>query len=183
MMKVTFQDWWCNPENYWTNGENVRLIENRQEFEDNKGKKVTINEKNIGIGKYPSLVQMEYIFNGKLEKTDKVKRIVLDKEAQFFLFEDYMIIGDQLNGSIYYYVDFSGTPVTDAWTNLTDTIYDKNNFWKYEENLKKGFSTNEPWLYGYNTSVLYEIISKELEERNSLLRKRVIEKIGKKERI
>lgn len=135
------------------------------------------------MGIYPSLVQMQYVFNGKLEKTDKVKKIVLDSEAQLFLFEDYMIMENQLNGSIYYYVDFSGIPVTNAWSNLTDTIYDKNIFWKYEENLKNGYMANDQWLYGYDTSALYETISKELEEKNSLLRKRVIEKIGKKDRI
>lgn len=183
MMKVTFQDWWCNSKNYWTNGENVCLIESKQEFEDKKGSKVIIIEKNIGMGIYPSLVQMQYVFNGKLEKTDKVKKIVLDSEAQLFLFEDYMIMENQLNGSIYYYVDFSGIPVTNAWSNLTDTIYDKNIFWKYEENLKNVYMANDQWLYGYDTSALYETISKELEEKNSLLRKRVIEKIGKKDRI
>ena len=129
------------------------------------------------MGKYPSLVRMQYIFNGIVEKTDEVKSIVYDEEIQLFLFEDYMCIGNRFDGVIYYYVDFSGMPVTDAWSNLTDTIYDKSIFWKYEENLRNGFSTNAPWFYGYNTKPLQAIISKELEEKNSLQRKRVIEKL------
>lgn len=180
MMNVSFSDWWCNPENYWTNGENGNVEVKEEEFKNKEGKKIVVTTKSIGLGKYPTLMKMEYEFDGIKETTSNVKKITYDEKLQLFLFEDYMIIGNIYGGAIYYYVDFSGVPVTDSWSNLTDTIYDKTIFWKYEENLKKGYSLREPWLYGYTTGNLHEMISKELDNRNNLQRKKILKKLERR---
>lgn len=177
MTNISFSDWWCNSENYWTNGSNIRVEKEEKVYIDKKERKVAILNEKVGLGKYPTLAVMQYSYNGKNVKTTKVKSIVYDAKTDLFLFEDYMIIGNRLNGSIYYYVDFNGIPVSDAYSNLTDEIYSKELFWESD----KTYPDSEPWFYGYSTKKVQEILANELESRVTSGQVRVLKR--KEERI
>jgi len=180
MMNTTYSDWWCNYENYWTNGERVNIRKEVLEYEDKKGRKVVLITEDIQLGKYPSLARMQFSYKEKKYESSKVKQIAFDADINLFLFEDYMVMGERLDGSVYYYVDFSGMPVTDAWTNLTDTIYSRDMFWNFdEEDLIYTWGKCNPWNYSYKMRRIQEEIALELNDRSVFQRKRVLESLEK----
>lgn len=74
---------------------------------------------------------MQMTFDGKYFNIwPKVKKIQYDKESDLLLFEDYVEIYDNYNNSdepfiteIFFYVDFDGNIITDAYSPISNKYY------------------------------------------------------------
>ena len=110
------------------NGNKVRIVTQKSSDKDSK-------------------VACEILVNSKNDiLTPEVKRITFDKEHQMFLVQDKLAIDEYLTGSIYYYVNDEGLPLSMCFFDIVSGMYSidfksvdefKANYFNFKLNIVK----------------------------------------------
>lgn len=110
------------------NGNKVRIVTQKSSDKDSK-------------------VACEILVNSKNDiLTPEVKRITFDKEYQMFLVQDKLAIDEYLTGSIYYYVNDKGLPLSMCFFDIVSGMYSidfksvdefKTNYFNFKLNIVK----------------------------------------------